>query len=355
MATSLLLMASDKNKTMKPPSALCGSSDQELPKTEPSRSSRGRKANNGKGLNQKKKPQRGMGVAQLESILRVQEMNQMHHNKSSSVIPPLLSPFPIGGDPFAGNLPPHHGASANHGLLHQFPPPHHLMFNGNAVIPGGLSQGPTGGTVPDNAGFNVLGGGGYSYGFGPPAWSPLVGSPSETSRELSSMPNTHSESEPCDLCFKKKRFTDDNIVKRSNTRRDNALDIRSMINGPDHFLGFTPQQATSLPPEATDFTTRLSTHNASSFRNLGESVGVMAVHRKVGPMSGKILMEYDFFPGKEYGKGTTSKELELSLVRGHDQAASCSSSIITAAARAHTIADTASAAPSKSVDLSLKL
>ncbi|XP_028807611.1 protein SPOROCYTELESS-like [Neltuma alba] len=358
MAASLLLMASDKNKTMKPPPALFGLSEEEPPKTEPSKSSRGRKAgNNGKGPNQKKQPQRGMGVAQLESILRVQEMNQMQRSSSSAVITPLhLSPsFPTVNDSFAASPPLRYGASTNHGPLH-CPPPPPCMLNGTAVIPGGSGQGPTVGTAANNAAFNVLGvgGGGYSYGFGAPAWSPLVGCPVETSRELSSMPNPYSESQPCDICFKKKRFADDNIVRGSNTRRDSSLDIWSMINGPDHFLRFAPQQCPNLPAGTTDFSTRMSTLNAYSYPNLDESVGVVAVHRKAGSTSGKILMEYEFFPGKENARGTASKELELSLVGGE---AAYSSSSITAALSARALngnAD-ASAAASNSVDLSLKL
>ncbi|KAI9075604.1 hypothetical protein K1719_042404 [Acacia pycnantha] len=341
--TSLLLMASDKDKTMEPPPVvLCGggSSEEEPPKTtEPSttRSGRGRKANNN-GKGPKKQPQRGMGVAQLESILRNQEINgQIHRSSpsSSSVITStLLSPpsFPVVNEPFAGNLPLHYAAPSNHGPLH-CPPPPPLMFNGNVVIPGRSGhQGPTVGTTTAayNAGFNVLGG-----GFGAPTWNPLVGCPLETSRELSSMPNPHSESHPCDLCFKKKRFIENNNIARgSNTRRDNnnALDVwSSMILGsPDHFLGFPPQQASNLTPETNDFTTRMSTHNnAHSYHNHDESVGVVAVHRKT--MSGKIVKEYDFFPEKEDLRGTTFNELGLSLVAA------------------------AASASSNSVDLSLRL
>lgn len=193
MATSLLLMASDQDKTMKPLSS------EELPKTEPPRSARGRRANNGKGPNPKKQPQRGLGVAQLE-ILRAQETLKKMHETSS--LQPLLSPFPL-HDPFASTVSLRYGAPLNHGPL--------PMLNGhaNAAIPGS-------GQAPDlnSGGFNVLGGiGGWlvanqgntmvdSYGFGAPVWSPLVGSPLETSRELSSIPNAHSESERCDLCLK---------------------------------------------------------------------------------------------------------------------------------------------------------
>ncbi|KAK4255719.1 hypothetical protein QN277_008683 [Acacia crassicarpa] len=369
--TSLLLMASDNDKTMKPPPVpLCGggSSEEQPPKTtEPSttRSGRGRKANNN-GKGPKKQPQRGMGVAQLESILRNQEINgQIHRSSpsSSSVITsPLLSPpsFPVVNEPFAGNLPLHYATPSNHGPLHCSPPPP-LMFNGNVVIPGGSGhQGPNvvgTATAVYHAGFNVLGG-----GFGPPTWNPLVGCPLETSRELSSMPNPHSGSHPCDLCFKKKRFTDNNnnnIARGSNTRRDNntALDVwSSMILGsPDHFMGFPPQQAPNLTPETTDFTNRMSTHNnAHSYHhNLDESVGVVAVHRKT--MSGKIVKEYEFFPGKEELRGTTFKELGLSLV-----GSSSSITATVASARAHRInADTTAtataAASSNSVDLSLRL
>ncbi|KAF7836788.1 protein SPOROCYTELESS-like [Senna tora] len=285
MATSLLVMSSDQattheEQTMKPLGKTTTT-------TEGSSRNRGRRSNNnnnnnnGKGPHHpNKKSQRGMGVAQLE-ILRAQEaFNKIHQTTTSPLLPP---PYPHGP-----HLPPPP-------LLPPSPSP--LMFN-----------------APNNRWLLD------SYGFGAPIWTPLIGTPLETSTELSSMPNTaHSsdQSQHCHLCIKKKRFNEDNTtVKGCNTRRssssssssDKAFDIWPiMMNGPD-FLGLTPPQQ---PPTYNYLAPQQTTD---------EFVEVVAVHRKGNSSSGRVFMEYEFFPAGKYDHGT-SKELELATRVGTDEEA----------------------------------
>jgi len=71
----------------------------------------------------------------------------------------------------------------------------------------------------------------------------------------------------------------------------------------------------------------------------------VAVHRRGNSTSGRVFMEYEFFPGKD-GRGTTSKELEFPTT-GSVAVGSGEASSITAAA----YGDSAS----NYIDLSLKL
>ncbi|KAH1144336.1 hypothetical protein GLYMA_12G217800v4 [Glycine max] len=190
-----------------------------------------------------------------------------------------------------------------------------------------------------------------SFGSGPPL---LVGTPLETSKELSSIPNLHSQPECFDFCLKKTRFNEYNEKGSSNERGERALEIGPNGNGHD-FLGFMPQSsAPSFVGETCDFYNKLVYHDAAASAsayscattpNLDECVEVVAVHRRGNSGSGRVFMEYEFFPVKD-GNDTTSKELELpsigSVVVGGAEASS-----ITAAA----YGDSAS----NYVDLSLRL
>lgn len=229
MATSLLFKASDQNSNhddqqnmkMKP---LCEETNKGS--TEPGRSSRGRKAN-GKGP--KKQPQRGMGVAQLER-LRAQE-SLMKMNETCGVptnFPDNFSmlPFTTVQDRFISSsssvLPVRYGgaaAASNH--VHGVVQCHQQVINGNTIAVWG--QGPNFIGNSRSGGLNVVASRGVgacsgicgvglvpnqqlnrvsSYGSVAPLWTPLVGSPLETSKELSSMPNVHFEPQCFDICLK---------------------------------------------------------------------------------------------------------------------------------------------------------
>ncbi|RDX81994.1 hypothetical protein CR513_37265, partial [Mucuna pruriens] len=288
--------------------------------------SRSRRAN-GKGP--KKPPQRGLGVAQLER-LRIQESWKKMSEASGGMIPTTLHHDhqlvqchpPV----FAtGTLPVRYGApSSNHPFQFQCPQQHVINANNSSTIGGGW-------IFP-----NMFG----SYGSGGPL---LLGTPLETSKELSSMPNLHSQPDSFDVCLKKTRFNEDGEKGSSNARRERPLEIWS--NGHD-FLGFMPQSAASnLVGETSDFYNKLAKHDAASATpNLDECVEVVAVHRRGNSVSGRVFMEYEFFPGKD-GRGTTSKELELLTIGSVAVGGEASS--ITATA----YGDSAS----NSIDLSLKL
>ncbi|KAI4333756.1 hypothetical protein L6164_018524 [Bauhinia variegata] len=323
-------------------------------RAEPSKG-RGRRSN-GKGPNPKKQPQRGLGVAQLER-LRLQEMKKMNETQTSLLpmpIPPLTEkhqhqflqyhrpqtlPFTV-HDPF-GSVPPRNGPAGALLSLHQ------PVLTGNSV---GIPQ-----MTGNRGGFNVLGSGGgwlatnqvASYGFGAPTTnsSVLDGNPLETSKELSSTPNMHSVSDRCEVCLKKKRCNLDNL-KEPNTRRDWLSGHLWPINGSD-FLGFGSQQSPNTTAETSDISVRVSTNDTISYvspKN-DESVEVVAVHRKGNVMTGKVFMEYEFFPGKN-GRSTTSNELELPTVASVAVAGEASPLTATAG-----YGDTAT----NSIDLSLKL
>ncbi|KAI4322864.1 hypothetical protein L6164_022516 [Bauhinia variegata] len=348
MATSLLLMASNhQNSThdsTKEP--LCGSDEY---RPEPSKG-RGRRSNP-KGPDQKKQPQRGLGVAQLER-LRLQEIKKMNeiprlpeqnqhqflqYHRSQAL------PFTV-HDPF-GSVPLRYGPEALHGAL--LSPRQHVTRSQTLPFTVGLPL-----MTGNRGGFNVLGDGGWlvtnqaaPFGLGapPPMSSVLVGSPSETSKELSSMPNTHSVSDHSEVCLK--RWNLDN-VKELKTRSNRLSDYLWPINGSD-FLGFGSQQSPTLTAESCDFSTRVAPIDTTNYvsRKNDECVEVVAVHRKGNVMTGKVFMEYEFFPGKNV-RGTTSKELELPTVASVAVAGEASPLTATA-----DYGDTAS----NSIDLSLKL
>lgn len=181
MATSLtLLTPNTDNPTTKP------MEDEAKPAMEFVKSNKGRKPS-GKGPYQKKQPQRGMGVAQLERLRKMSE------TRTSTTI------NQFGCEAMgASNVPVLHGV-ANYGV-----PP--MMINGGS---GGLW-----GWGAETDGLmmqRVVGNGGFG-GFNSQV---LVGNPGnvqvgcaaagvvEASKELSSMPKfQHCKPEHCDLCFK---------------------------------------------------------------------------------------------------------------------------------------------------------
>ncbi|KAJ1383778.1 hypothetical protein SESBI_43075 [Sesbania bispinosa] len=330
-------MASERtnlNEDTKKPLCACEDS-----KAEPGRS-RGRKTNV-KGP--KKAPQRGLGVEKLER-LRIQE--SWKKMAEASGVPTLHDPHLLQCHPpmfGSGSVPMRYGAPSPNHAHGGFQCPHQqVMMNGNTVP-----------FIGNKGGMNVLGGGGSNvaagwlmpnqvnrvgpYGSGPSLLGPLVGTPLETSKELSSMPNVHySQPECLDLCLKKTRLNEDN-VKGSNARRDRPIVVHD-------FMGYMPHSAApNLVGETGDFYNKLARHDANAIPD--ECAEVVAVHRRGNSVSGsgRVFMEYEFFPGKD-GRGTTSKELKLltklgSAAVGHEASSSTA------------YGDTAS----NSIDLSLKL
>ncbi|CAL0326593.1 unnamed protein product [Lupinus luteus] len=351
MATSLLLKAlsdqnsnhgDDQNMKMKP---LC----EDTKGHEVVRSSgRGRKT---QGKGPKKQPQRGLGVEQLERLRMQESLMKMNETCSGFPVipnfpdhhhPPMFPSFTSVQDPFNGStsstVPVKYGAPNHaHGVFQCSP---QQVLNGNSI--GVWNQGVVGASsgicgvgfvVPNQ--LNRA----SSYGFGAPTLSPkLVGSPLETSKELSSMPNLHFSEPQCfDVCLNKKSRFNEVSVKGSYARRDMTFEIWPNCNSPE-FLGLIPQAAApNLVEETSNFYNKYDRNDVASATNIDESVEIVAVHRKG---NSRVFMEYEFFPGK-YDLGTTSKVLELATNIGAAEA-----SPITAAP----YGDSAS-----NIDLSLKL
>ncbi|KAJ9671783.1 hypothetical protein PVL29_025476 [Vitis rotundifolia] len=289
LATSLLLMASTEP-------------------TMPNRSStsRARKASSA----QKKQPQRGMGVAQLER-LRVEEWQKMTGITH-------LQPMSLPGH-FRYQIP------------YQFAEPPPAPASG-PVQPGLGSPG----WVPrlGGGGFHGFSGGGGFRVVDPYRNGGAVGTLTEASRELSSMPKMDCVFDHCDVCFKKKRMNADNLgfsggrEKYAETPPINSFD----------FLGLDMAN-----DENRDLRRRRSPMTASyACYNHSEDAEVVAVHRKGNSVNGRIFMEYEFFPGK--GEASTS-------VVGGGGGGEASLAIPTAAAATTTSSRNAS----NVVDLSLKL
>ncbi|XP_022975733.1 protein SPOROCYTELESS [Cucurbita maxima] len=229
-----------------------------------------------KNPHQKKPPQRGLGVAQLER-LRLQE----RWKKMTQISPPhpFLLDFPL-----------------------QFP------VAGASSAPVGNDYGTGVLGFIGNCGFGSGGGGlmtmePFPHGGGAMV-DPrlLIGNSVEASRELSSIPNLPPPPPPppcvsdrCDICFKKKRVNFSNTMKEKN--------IIGTAEPPPvsfDFLGLSTNSA------ATDFDFSLNFNQ--------DGAGVKQIHRKVagkggGGGEGSTLMEYEFFPRKN-GRGTEFEELK---------------------------------------------
>ena len=145
-------------------------------------------------------------MAQLERI-RLQETLNITEKPAISTFNPSVSSFTV-HDPLFGSVPPRYGAAANHGALHGAQP----VINGYAVgMPAPMIWNRCLGSR--NGGGGCSGFGGWlvanrvvmadQFGVGAPRSGALVGRPSETSKELSSMPNMLSASQfSCDICLK---------------------------------------------------------------------------------------------------------------------------------------------------------
>nr|XP_012572724.1 probable basic-leucine zipper transcription factor S [Cicer arietinum] len=292
---------------------------------------RGRRSN-GKGP--KKPPQRGLGVEQLErmraqetlkkmaeasGIVHLDHHHQCHFGNSNNSVNPLR----------------YNAQYSSNGSFHF---PQQMMMNEN-----NNNNNVFGAFIGNNKNHNV--GAGWLV--------PNINQHNnklETSKNLSSMSNINSQ---CfDLCLKKTRLNEENVIRGTNaTRREMPLGMWSNMND---FLGFVPQHVSpNFVGENGDFYNKLVRHDATvvsaypTHHNLDE---VVAVHRRGNSSgSGRVFMEYEFFPGKD-GRGTTSKELEFptntnTIVFGEP------SSSITFTAYGGDTTTTAS----NSIDLSLKL
>lgn len=219
MSTPLIVMAANQAASREAPKAIPGS---EQPKPPEETKKRGRKSQRGSN---NKKPQRGMGVAQLERLRledRLKKLSEpqnqtdpLHrhghrHQYHSQMVQTTATTLSVSADPLAC-VPVHYGggqvivSSCGSGLF--------------SVDRGGLVVQRIGGSVTGfgrgaPAGVTIAGGGmavedPNPYGIigtphqGTPHQGVQVGAVYETSSELSSMPKMQSvPSDRCDTCCK---------------------------------------------------------------------------------------------------------------------------------------------------------
>ncbi|KAF5949681.1 hypothetical protein HYC85_011674 [Camellia sinensis] len=307
MATSVL-MASEKNLAEL----------EDFSRSENTKQSGRRKSKSNESVPKKKKqPQRGMGVAQLER-LRLQDQDRwkkITQTTTTNPLPQSLNPF----------FPP----------SSSFPNP--ISSNGLAQL--GLNQALMRQRIR-NGGFS----GTDSYGFGGLNLGLQSGFNVE---ELSSIPNLrsynyYSDDQHCGLCHKKKRVNGENFG------------LSPPINGCD-FLGLNLRNKRIVDGENQDLGMGALGYGGG---NVDQEVEVVAVHRKgsSGGGGGNVFMEFEFFPGKDGVRGTSSKDY-MDLTGG---SSSSEASVIVAADQgscftAPTTTFTGFDSSSTSVDLSLKL
>ncbi|KAH7544235.1 hypothetical protein ACOSQ2_030956 [Xanthoceras sorbifolium] len=305
---------------------------------------RARKSNRrGSSAAQKKKPQRGMGVAQLERLRLQQTQFQYHHYSNNHF--PFPEPIP--------SVPVMHGAG------------HHCV---PSVAAGGgglmaVDQGLLYQRHGNGGGFG--GGGGGGCGSGHVLMDPYrVGcslSVAETSKELTSIPKLQQQQQwavvppRCDFCFKKKRFNGDNIG--FNGGKGKYAELSSVSSNGYDIPELKQENNINFNGGIKSFGARAATSAFyAGHHTLNEGVEVVAVHRNGNSSKGRnnVLMEYEFFPAAgKGGRSTSSKELGLPA----DAEAEASVAVVGSEASYFTTCayNNNNAKASNSVDLSLKL
>ncbi|XP_039026689.1 protein SPOROCYTELESS [Hibiscus syriacus] len=288
MATSLTLSSPNTdNPTTKP------MGDEAKPAMEFVKSNKGKKPN-GKAPCPKKQPQRGMGVAQLE---RLRKMNETRTTTG-------ITQFPCETRGAAGNVP------VLHGIVRYGVP---MVINGGS---GGLwgSGSETDGLMMQR----VVGNGGFG-GFNGQV---LVGNPGnlqvgcgvvEASKELSSMPKfQHCKPDRCDSCFKKKRCNGEtggilNQYGQIFPRKEVDFHGRNLENNQN----YTNEEMNGFSARAARSAYTYAAATGGQMNNINESVDLLAIHKKGNSVgTGSYVMEYEFFPEKN-GRNTAFKEWEL--------------------------------------------
>ncbi|KAK4852444.1 hypothetical protein QYF36_024206 [Acer negundo] len=270
---------------------------------------------------QKKKPQRGMGVAQLERLRLQEGFKKMTEMPPPPPPPPLYQYYSSNNQrhfPLPEPIPsvPVMYAAGHYGV------PSVASAGGFMMM--GLDQGLV---------YQRLGNGGASDHFSMDPYRVSGGSFSgtvETSKELSSIPKLQQQPpqqwavvpERCDCFSKKKRFNGDNRIGSINGGKDKYADdqfSQAVNNGYDHHQipGVVLKQENNFNGGLikSAFGARAARSALyAGHHNINEGLEVVALHRNGKSSMGKnVVAEYEFFPA---GKGsrsrsTSSKELGL--------------------------------------------
>ncbi|CAK9160173.1 unnamed protein product [Ilex paraguariensis] len=267
----------------------------------------GRKKSKSNETTQKKQPQRGMGVAQLER-LRMQEWKKMTQTTPQTPLHSMnlqnnvFLPSSFAGPSAMAGVPIQFAKYGGYGVMNGFGQSSLSQTLSLQRLGHGGFHGPVGGSsvsglVSDQFELDP-------YGVGAPNSSFLVGNAVETSKELSSMPNIKGFSEHCGVCHKKKRMNGENLGCKGVRNMSAA---RSPINGCS-FAGFNAETKQNKSEGSQDFFMKAFGQAGYADQNTGKELEVVAVHRKESLGGRGMFMEYEFLPGNG-GRGTSFKEL----------------------------------------------
>ncbi|XAR67519.1 hypothetical protein NMG60_11002299 [Bertholletia excelsa] len=281
-----------------------------------------RKSKSSEASQKKKQPQRGMGVAQLERLRQQEVWKKMTENPKNNNSNNLLHSLSLQNNPYFLSSSPFPDPVANFGGCGVGPnQPLLLQRLGNGFFPGS----GVGGVFCDQFQADP-----YGHRPGP---NPALrgGNVSETSRELSSIPNIKVCSDYCGLCHKKKRVNGDNFGCG--------------------FLGSNLNNKLNIATERQVKPWALGPASYFVWNECLQEVEVVAVHSKGIKEGGSLLMEYEFFPGKNGGESASTKNLEIGFSEASSSVTgSCVNNTPTANSPSGFVD-----ASSTSIDLSLKL
>ncbi|KAL2476158.1 Uncharacterized protein Adt_36894 [Abeliophyllum distichum] len=304
MATSVF-MASDHNTNTYPQTSIHPPEDHDH---QPIRRSTGRRKPKGnEAMGQKKKrPQRGMGVAQLEK-LREQE----GRNQTLSISPASFSNLTVMNP---NSVPVQYAKLGGFGTVNGGVG--QIGLNQNQSLFGFQEQmGNSSVLVSNHFQVDPFGVGGSNLSFG-------LKNASENSKELSSTPNSvKCYYEHCNVCHKKKRVNGE-ILGCSRS----GMYMQMPPIGNCDFLGLNVGDNESINQENQEVGIQAPIVPLAGYsvRNCQPGVEVVAFHRKGNSSSGNgtVLMEYDFFPGNGGSRSTCNNELALMNLGGNSEPSS---------------------------------
>ncbi|KAF8414016.1 hypothetical protein HHK36_002014 [Tetracentron sinense] len=308
MATSLLPWNSSNEKTCRVGGE--GELEHKIMEEQETRSEtsvkqRGRKNGKSNGSSQKKQPQRGLGVAQLER-LRLQERWKKitEIDQIPSQNPYHQFQFPFIDQPNGVSVPTiARFGPANYGGLNdaQSSSQQALGFHPYRLGNSGFnSSGRASGMraiLPDQ--FHT-----DRYRIAAQETRFQSENLFETEKELTSIQKMHCLSDQCEICVKKKRINAENLGYNGGRGKYSGT---MQIDGCD-FLALNLGRNRTIDGESRDFGVRGASHAGYPGPNVDEEVEVVAIHRKGNSVGGNVLMEYEFIPGSSNKESSSPAE-----------------------------------------------